>query len=109
VDKVNFAAMHHHFDGLILDENRRMCGWVKPYSGNILRINHYMARSREDFEVKMRRGNPFHEKRDWGWFNWADRNEVFDDGMARFVPEMKANIEKRWKNFLFSKRKIALY
>jgi hypothetical protein len=107
VNKVHYAMHHHHFDGLILDERGKMCGWIKPYKANLLRINHYMARSKEDFEIKMRRGNPFGEKRDWGWFNWADRNEVLDNGMMRFVPEMKENIKKRWKNFLRSKRKVA--
>jgi hypothetical protein len=83
---------HHHFfekNGMV-DENKIPCGWVKPYKGNVMRINHYLSRSAEDYEEKMKRGNPIGERRDWNWFHWADRNEVFDDGMRhRFVDRLK--------------------
>lgn len=81
---------HHKFSGPLFDEHKIRCRWTKGYSHQYLRINHYMARSREDFMVKMARGNPLGEKRDWNWFNWADRNEVYDDGISkRFGKKVK--------------------
>lgn len=107
--KFNFCDHHHKFAGSLFDEHKNRCGWVKPFSGDLIRINHYMARSREDFYVKMLRGNPFGEKRDWNWFNWADRNEVFDDGMAnRFAPAVREALENADRRWRLSQMKIAM-
>jgi hypothetical protein len=110
-DKCVRCPHHHHFGiqkrfGSMIGENKKPCGWLRKFSGNILRINHYMARSKEDFEEKMRRGNPFGEKRDWRWFAWADRNEQYDFGMDRFVPQLKENLMARRNLLVKSRRKI---
>lgn len=92
---------HHKFSGPLYDEDKNRCKWVKDFKGNHLRIIHYMARSKEDFEVKMKRGNPLGEKRDWKWFKWADRNEMIDEGINnRFGALVREKLEEKislWK------------
>lgn len=108
-DRVDWCDHHHRFAGAMVDEKKRPTDWIKEYSGEILRVNHYMARSREDFAVKMLRGNPFGERRDWNWFSWADRNEVFDDGMAlRFAPSIRDALQSQLKHWYFSRMRIAM-
>jgi hypothetical protein len=112
VQKVQSVKHHHHFvtgKGKTVDEDGKVCGWVKKYKGKYLRINHYMARSIEDYKVKMSRGNPLGEKRDWKWFKWADRNEIYDDGLwNRFGNKILTAIEKRRKLFNYSKGKVLI-
>lgn len=89
---VSHCDHHHKFKSPLYTEDKKKCKWVKKFEGNYLRIIHYMARSKEDFEVKMKRGNPIGEKRDWKWFQWADRNEVVDEGIKnRFGPLVRKN------------------
>lgn len=101
---------HHRFSGPLLDEDKVLCKrYFKPPKGKILRINHYMARSHEDFQEKMIRGNPYKDKRDWSWYVWADRNEVYDDGMARrFAGPVWEAIRRRGKLFDLSRGRVPL-
>lgn len=96
VQKVKDVQHHHYFDKNMVDENKRRCDWVKPYTANVLRINHYLSRSRQDYQDKMRRGNPLREKRDWRWFHWADRNDILDVGMKdRFVDRLREALQEK--------------
>lgn len=107
VDKIKNCLHHHCFAVAGVDENKKACNWVKPYSGKILRINHYLTRSQDDYHQKMLRGNPLGEKRDWNWFNWANRNEVYDDGIwVRFGERIMASINRKKKIWNKSKERI---
>lgn len=101
-------VLHHHFfnTNTMCDEEKKKCGWVKPYMAKNLRVNHYMSRSREDYAYKMIRGNPFNERRDWSWFTWADRNEVYDDSMKRFAGPLRDALERRKVLFHRSRRRV---
>ncbi len=108
------AARHHHFFQVLpgraqVDEDKKHCGWVKNYKGKYLRINHYLTRSREDYMEKMKRGNPIGEKRDWNWFNWANRNEVYDDGLwTRFGEQLLYAVNRRRSLLNYSRKKITI-
>lgn len=103
VDRIGSCSHHHCFTPIapfpMIDEDKkRLTHWVHPPGHKHLRINHYLSRSKEDYRDKIKRGNPIGERRDWRWFSWADRNEVFDDGMRRFVPKLLEALEgnKSW-------------
>lgn len=74
-------------DGGTLDENRKpVLGPFKDYSARYLRVNHYPIKSRQDFdEVRSKRGRVDAPGAgfDPSYFLAYDRNEVFDDGIAR--------------------------
>jgi hypothetical protein len=109
VNMIPSVKHHHFFDGhKMVDEDKEFCGWVKDYKGGVMRINHYMARSEEDYMEKMRRGNPLGEKRTWNWFRWANRNEVYDDSMLRFVEPLRNALLERIDLLKLSRRQIAL-
>lgn len=111
VDKVSRCSHHHYFDvkaGHMVDENKIKCGWVKQYKDNVIRLNHYLARSKEDYEDKIKRGNPLGEKRTWNWFQWADQNELYDNSMSRFVPMLREAIMTKKRLFAYSRKKICV-
>jgi glycosyl transferase family 92 len=70
-----------------VDENHKpVAGLRKDFTGRRLLVNHYVVRSRQDFEEgKLVRGRADQEvnDRDWAFFGVHDRNEVFDDSIAR--------------------------
>ena len=74
-------------EGGTFDENRNpVSGPFKAYSAKHLRVNHYPIKSRQDFdEVKSKRGRADQSgiDSDPSYFLGYDRNEVFDDGIAR--------------------------
>lgn len=68
-----------------------------PYVAQRLRLNHYVVKSREDFEIKAARGrvstHPL--KRDAYYFELSDRNEVFDDSALPYAAAVHAAIARR--------------
>lgn len=67
-----------------------------PHRPSRLRINHYVVKSREDFEVKTRRGlvTPS-DARDHYFFDAHDRNDEADDVALRFVPAIRDTMARR--------------
>jgi hypothetical protein len=65
-------------------------------SVNKLRINHYVVKSREEFEDKVQRfsepvpGAGKYHHIDRNFFPYHDRNEVHDPILHRYLPELKA-------------------
>lgn len=58
-----------------------------------IRINHYFTRSREDMQRKMLRGTADGAaSRTWEFLESADRNEVEDMTIQRFLPQLKQAI-----------------
>ena len=60
-----------------------------------LRINHYMVKSRAEWAIKLRRGNPYEDDnparfREDSFFDQYDRNEEEDPAALRFLPQVKA-------------------
>lgn len=61
-----------------------------------LRINHYFTRSKEDMQRKMLRGRADNgHLRTWEFLESADRNEVEDRTIQRFLPMLKQAITSR--------------
>lgn len=60
-----------------------------------LRINHYFTKSKEEYEIKKNRGKAdLNEKRDWTDFVKHDRNEVLDEEILYFIPELKKKMQE---------------
>ena len=57
-----------------------------PISADKIVINHYYIKSREEFELKRRRGKCFSTNKEYAakTFQTYDRNEVFDDGILKY-------------------------
>ena len=90
--------------GLVVDEMKVPVEIKAPHgylddrvpTCNYLRINHYYTRSKEDFEVKVRRGkfndpgyNLETDVEKMVMFNLHDRNEIFDDSAMRYSRLMR--------------------
>ena len=72
-------------------------------------LNHYHVKSREEYENKIKRGDvAFHRiKLSDGSFKWADRNDVFDDGIIKYRDERRdALIGKESIETLFARKQI---
>jgi hypothetical protein len=108
VNYVRRVNHHHYFTEYRVDENKKSCHWWKPFKGNIMRINHYMSRSRQDFKAKMARGNPLGEKRDWRWFHWADRNDVYDDSMKKYTKQLREVLLGKAHLLRMSRKQVSL-
>jgi hypothetical protein len=90
----------HFADVHAVDENcRPVSGALNDFSGKRLVVNHYIVRSAEDFELKSRKGKVdgnTPDNYDQRYFQFNDRNEVFDDSISRrFGPAVEAEL-KRW-------------
>lgn len=107
--RVAASANTHHWiyrNGQIAsDENERPAATSQsaPATVDVLRINHYWSKSREDGEYKVTRGAVDQWARDnprsmelWHEFD-RDFNQVEDREILRFVPELKRRLEKRAK------------
>ena len=60
--------------------------WNRRHPEDIMRINHYVVRSKEDFPIKDRKGRPEymeHAPRDESYFKKHDINDMYDDNIAR--------------------------
>lgn len=74
-------------------EGKRQKLWYNdPPTLDILRINHYFGKSREEFEMKMKRGWADQPGGyvDYSRYDEYDRNEVFDDGILSYVSDIKS-------------------
>ena len=58
----------------------------EPVTADKIAINHYNAKSREEFLIKMKRGRAGKASTylTLDWFNMYDRNEEFDDGILKY-------------------------
>ena len=67
-----------------------------PHIPSRLRINHYVVKSREDFEVKARRGlvTPS-DARDHYFFDAHDRNDEHDETALSFAPAIRETMARR--------------
>ena len=66
---------------------------IEPVSSNIISINHYRTKSKEEYEIKADRGDAYYLK---GYHNADDfdpndpvTNEVYDDGILKYIEERK--------------------
>lgn len=67
-----------------VDENKEKIdgSFTEKYSGNLLRINHYYCKSKEDYKIKTERATELHKSLNIynnDAFDFHDRNEIFDD------------------------------
>lgn len=84
---VNKCLTAHHFEFnngfFAVDENynRVDLPWTETYSGNVIRLNHYYCKSKEDYKMKNARGRADVVENTYGQgsFILHDRNEIFDD------------------------------
>ncbi len=61
----------------------------------IIRINHYFTKSREEFLIKRNRGYADQNGiRDLKQFNEHDKNDVYDDTMNKYIEKIKETYEK---------------
>ena len=78
-------AFHYH-SGYAVNENKeRIDSPLSDYTGDSIRINHYVLRSVRDFwDTKVARGQaaPIPD-RDQDFFDAHNRNEIFDDEISR--------------------------
>ena len=89
--KIKFWSIPHYpiyFEGVYsVNENLNIVSGQSnfPVTADKIAVNHYYAKSREEFNFKQRRG-----RADTGggyednWFDKYDRNEVFDDGILKY-------------------------
>jgi hypothetical protein len=87
----------HRADVPAVDENYKPVeGSFNDFTARQLVVNHYIVRSLEDYRLKSRRGkvegfDP--QSYDQRYFEYNDRNEVFDDSIARrFGPAVEADL-----------------
>jgi hypothetical protein len=63
-----------------VNENKEIISgpWTKAYSGNVIRINHYYCKSKEDFELKQSRGRAdlTNCSYDYSSFCGHDKNDI---------------------------------
>lgn len=73
--------------------------WNKPATARRLQLNHYFSRSRAEFMEKLARGAADGTQKRMEFFDIVEREcgAVRDDGILRFVPALKAALEKRQK------------
>lgn len=65
---------------------------LSGYATDIIAINHYVVKSREEYNRKIARGDAFYDKnpRSDEHFDKFDRNDIFDDGIVRYRAELLA-------------------
>ena len=63
-------------------------------SYDIIRINHYFVKSKEEWEAKIRRGDAANNKRTMQDFLNNDRNDILDDTVALRAGEVRSAIER---------------
>jgi len=81
----NPHAFFYHSGHAVNENYQRTDSPFQEYSGEIIRVNHYILRSVRDFwDVKVARGlATLGNDRDQVFFDHHDRNEVFDDEIAQ--------------------------
>ena len=84
----------------MVDPDKKQSFYNKQFRSSLfLRINHYGTRSLEDWNKKVKRGWPIGRpggdinKTMWDKkFKMLNQNEVFDDSIYRFLPEIKSRL-----------------
>ncbi len=62
---------------------------------DVLRVDHFVVKSREEFQAKQARGSPMLPQRRWdGYFDMHNRNDVEDPIPAELVERTKAEMAK---------------
>lgn len=88
--------------GFTIDENGKRLGFIdqtnNPPSCNIIRCNHYVTKSYEEFMARCSKGDACRaniedspKAKALNRFNIHNRNEVYDDIMDKFVQKLKQN------------------
>ena len=86
--------------GFTIDENGRKLGFINqtnnPPSCNIIRCNHYVTKSFDEFMTRCNKGDACYENmadspkaQALNRFNIHNRNEVYDDIMDKYVEKLK--------------------
>jgi hypothetical protein len=86
--------------GFTIDENGKRLGFIdqtnNPPSCDIIRINHYVTKSYEEFMIRCNKGDACYENmaespkaKALNRFNIHNRNEVYDDVMDKYVKKLK--------------------
>ena len=86
--------------GYTIDENGRKLGFINqtnnPPSCNIIRCNHYVTKSFDEFMTRCNKGDACYENmadspkaQALNRFNIHNRNEVYDDIMDKYVEKLK--------------------
>jgi glycosyl transferase family 92 len=98
--RVDRCAGPHHFiyhDGLAVDENREPIegGETQPVSFSLLRVNHYVMKSEEEYQRKAMTTRNIYtgEAREWFWDILEERktrlNAELDDTITAYVPALR--------------------
>lgn len=71
--------------------------FVETHSSNILRINHYKTKSREEWYARALTGKPdrAYYDIDWTHFNDVNLSDVEDHTIDRFLPELKERLKTK--------------
>ena len=88
-----------HVAGFIIDGNGKKLGRIdqenNPPSIDNIRINHYVTKSKEEFEKRIKRGGGVHGpdsnyiKKKQQKFIWYNTDTVYDDIMDKYIPILK--------------------
>lgn len=72
-------------------------GPYNPHTSNLLRINHYATKSRNEWYKRGLKGKPDvpEYKIDWSKFDQLQQMEVNDTDIQKFLPELKKRIESK--------------
>lgn len=101
--KVLFVRNPHfpiYFKGYSIDENgHKVSGpFNEGGSCDILRINHYFTKSKEDYICKMNRGKAdCFSKRDMSDFYKHDKNDLYDYNLEKYVGQLEEKIGQKYK------------
>jgi hypothetical protein len=73
-----------------------------PQEYDVMRINHYFAKSYEEFQEKVRRGradtdNQIFQRQLSDFLLFANRTGHTDNATTKYIPIIKANIERRYR------------
>ncbi|MBF0489409.1 MAG: glycosyltransferase family 92 protein [Candidatus Omnitrophica bacterium] len=97
---LNVSSNPHYFifkdDGFVRDEDGELIvsgAFSKVNKSQKIRINHYALRSESEFRDKMARGRAtIKASHPWQLFLAHDRNDIKDDIMCQYIPELKKRI-----------------
>ncbi|MFA6988609.1 MAG: glycosyltransferase family 92 protein [Candidatus Gastranaerophilaceae bacterium] len=108
--KVRFCDNPHYLEYqkpyyAVTENKETIKGPFSDYNSvNIIRVNHYLTRSEEEFIKKAQRGRSDHMSliRPFDDFEIHNRNEIHDTIMQPFIPKLKAILDKK----VINKRKL---
>jgi hypothetical protein len=90
-----------HGKDVVWDTRAVQTGVTQTAVWDVLRIDHFLLKSREEFTAKRARGmGLFSPERDWGkYFELYDRNEVKDPMPAELIAHTKAELARLMELF----------